>query len=569
VAPHDSLGSNLVVQVKGEQVMRVLPRDNDDVNECWLSDRDRFSYEGLGSEERLTAPMVKRDGEWEQVEWQEALELIARELKRIGEAHGARAMGALATPQATLEELHLLQKLARGLGSDNVDFRLRLSDFSADADRAGVPWLGMPIAALNTLDRVLVVGSTLRKEQPLIAQRLRMAVKKGAKLCLVNPVDDELLTRVAAKSIVAPSAMAAALGAVVKAAADAKGAAAPAAVANAVVDDDARAIAEHLVSGQNGAIFLGALAANHPQAAQLHRLAQELGRITGAKVGFLGDGGNAVGGHLANAVPGSAGKNVAGMLAGSLKAYLLLHAEMDLDTQDSAAAIAAMQGAEFVVAMSAYRHKALEYAQVLLPVAPFTETAGTFVNIEGRAQSFQGVVRPLGEARPAWKVLRVLGTLMGVPGFEFESIEQVRAECLAAIGDIPAKLSNEIRGTAAPVAAPKAGGVQRIGEVRPYHGDSIVRRAQSLQATRDAQVIASLPGGLVEKLGLKPGDSLRISQSGGAALVPFARDDRLPENCVRFGAGFAQSAGLGPLFGEIMLERVASQEAAAQERATA
>jgi NADH-quinone oxidoreductase subunit G len=569
VAPHDSLGSNLVVQVKGERVMRVLPRDNEEVNECWLSDRDRFSYEGLNSEERLTAPMVKRDGQWQQVEWQEALELVARELKRIGQVHGAASIGALATPQATLEELHLMQKLARGLGSDNVDFRLRRSDFSADDDRAGAPWLGMPVAALNGLDRILVVGSTLRKEQPLIAQRLRMAVRKNATLCLVNPVDDDLLVRVAAKSIVAPAQMAQALAAVVKAAAGARGAVVPAAVANVAVDDAARAIAEQLVSGQNGAILLGSLAANHPQAAQLHRLARELGRITGAKVGFLGDGANAVGGYLANAVPGASGRNAAAMLASPLKAYLLLHAEMDLDTGDASAALAAMQGAEFVVAMSAYRHKALEYAQVMLPVAPFTETAGSFVNIEGRVQGFQGVVRPLGETRPAWKVLRVLGTLLGVPGFGYETVEQVRAECLAAAGDIPARLSNDLRGTPVAVTAPGPGGVQRIGEVPIYHGDSIVRRAPSLQATRDAQVVASLPGSLVEELGLEPGDTVRISQSGGAALVPFVRDDRLPGNCVRFGAGFAQSAGLGPLFGEVTLERVASQDAASRERATA
>jgi NADH-quinone oxidoreductase subunit G len=240
---------------------------------------------------------------------------------------------------------------------------------------------------------------------------------------------------------------------------------------------------------------------------------------------------------------------------------VLLHAEMELDSGNAQAAISAMQGAEFVVAMSAYLHKASEYAQVLLPVSPFTETAGTFVNIEGRVQSFQGVVRPLGETRPAWKVLRVLGTLMGVTGFGFDTVEQVRAECLGAIGDIPARLSNEIKGAASTVAAPGFGGIQRIGEVPIYHVDSIVRRSEPLQQTRDAQVaLASLPGGLIEKLGLRQGDLVRISQDGGEAVVPFARDDRLPANCVRFGTGFAESAGLGSLFGEVGLERVAAQE---------
>ena len=565
VSPHDSLGSNLVVQVKGEQVMRVLPRENEEVNECWLSDRDRFSYEGLNSPQRLTAPMVKRDGKWEQVEWQVALELVARELKRIAHAHGAESIGALATPQATLEELHLLQKFVRGMGSDNVDFRLRQSDFSADADLRGTPWLGMKVTGLNTLDRVLVIGSTLRKDQPLLAGRLRMAVKKGAQFNLINPVDDDLLMRVANKAIVAPSALVEALGQVVKAAAEAKGVAVPAAVAGLNAGDPARNIAASLASGQNIAILLGNLAGHHPQAAQLQRLAAELGRITGAKLGFLGEGGNSVGAYLAGARPARGGLDAGGMLSYPRKAYVLLHAEMELDSGNAQAAISAMQGAEFVVAMSAYLHKATEYAQVLLPVSPFTETAGTFVNIEGRVQSFQGVVRPLGETRPAWKVLRVLGTLMGVTGFGFDTVEQVRAECLGAIGDIPARLGNDIRGAAATVAAPKFDGIQRIGEVPIYHVDSIVRRSEPLQQTRDAQVvIASLPGGLIEKLGLRPGDLVRISQDGGEAVVPYARDDRLPANCVRFGAGFAESAGLGSLFGEVGLERVA-----AQERATA
>jgi NADH-quinone oxidoreductase subunit G len=565
ISPHDSVGSNLVVQVKGEQVMRVLPRDNEEVNECWLSDRDRFSYEGLNSPQRLTAPMVKRDGKWEQVEWQVALEVVARELKRIAEANGADAIGALATPQATLEELHLLQKFVRGLGGDNIDFRLRQSDFSADPDLGGAPWLGMKLTELNALDRLLVVGSTLRKDHPLLASRLRMAVKKGAQFNLINPVDDDLLMRVSNKAIVAPAALVEILGQVVKAAAEMKNAAVPAAVTGLIAGDPARKIAESLSSGQNVAVLLGNLAGHHPQAAQLQRLAAELARITGGRLGFLGEGANSVGAYLANARPARGGLNAAGMLASPRKAYLVLHAEMELDTQNARTATAAMQGAEFIVAMSPYLHKATEYAQVLLPVAPFTETAGTFVNIEGRVQSFPGVVRPLGETRPAWKVLRVLGTLMGVAGFGFDTIEQVRTECLGAIGDIPARLSNEVKGAAAAVAAVTSGGIQRIGEVPIYHVDAIVRRAESLQQTRDAQVaLAMLPGGLVEKLGLRPGDLVRISQQGGEAVVPYARDDRLPAGCVRFGAGFPASAGLGGLFGEIELERVA-----AQERATA
>jgi len=561
VSPHDSLGSNLVVQVKGDRVMRVLPRDNEEINECWLSDRDRFSYEGLNSPDRLTSPMVKRDGKWEQVEWAVALELVARELGRIG----PEATGALTTPQATLEEMHLLQKLVRGLGGDNVDYRLRRSDFSADSDLSGIPWLGMKLTEINGLDRVLLVGSTLRKEQPLLAQRLRMAVKKGAQFNLVNPVDDDLLMRVANKAIVAPAAMVEALGRIAKAAAQVKQMAVPAEVAGLEVDEATRGIAESLASGQNGAILLGNIAGRHPQAVQLHRLAQMVASLTGARLGFLGEGANGVGGSLAKARPAGSGLNAARMLAEPRKAYLLLHAEMDRDTHAPQAAVAAMQSAEFVVVLSAFHHEAAaEYAQVLLPVAPFTETPGTFVNIEGRVQGFQAVARPLGESRPAWKVLRVLGSLMGVPGFDFDTVEQVRAECLGALGDIPARLDNSIGGATKPVAKSRLDGIQRIGEVPAYHTDSIVRRAASLQLTREAQAaaVAWLPGSLVEKLGLRAGDRISITQDGGRTVVPYGRDDRLPAGCVRFGAGFAESASLGNLFGEVELERVAAQERA-------
>jgi NADH-quinone oxidoreductase subunit G len=363
------------------------------------------------------------------------------------------------------------------------------------------------------------------------------------------------------------------LAQVVKAAAEIKAVAVPTAVAGVAVEPAVRKLAESLAAGQNRAIFLGNLAQHHPQASELHRLAQELARIVDAKIGFFGEAANSVGGYLAGATPtagGVRGMNALQMLAQPRKAYLLLHAEMDLDTVDPRTARAAMQSAELVVAMSPFRH-ALEYAQVLLPVSPFTETGGSFVNTEGRIQSFQGVVRPLGETRPAWKVLRVLGTLLELPGFEYDSVEGVRADCLAAIGDLAPRLDNAIQGELAPLrlSAPTAvgragverGGIERIGEVPIYRVDGLVRRAESLQLTRDAQAaVVSLPGGLVEKLGLRQNDRVRIFQHGGEAVLPFLRDDRLPANCARIPAGCHETSGLGPLFGEIELERAAAQE---------
>jgi NADH-quinone oxidoreductase subunit G len=562
IAPHDSLGSNLVVQVKQGRVMRVLPRENEEVNECWLSDRDRFSYEGLNSPQRLRGPMIKREGAWQEADWPTALEQAAAELRRVRDAYGAEAIGALAAPHSTLEELYLLGKLTRGLGSGNVDFRLRQVDFSADNARAGAPWLGMKVAGLNTLDRVLVVGSDLRKEQPLLAHRIRQAVRKGAQLNILNPVDDDLLTRAHAKCIVAPGSMPATLAQVVKAAAQISGRPCPATLAAVDPGQDAQAIAQSLTSGQRVGLFLGNLAAQHPARAQLHKLIALLAEMTGAGFGFLGEAGNSVGGYLANACPvaGEGGINARQMLERPRKGYVLLHAEAELDIANPRLAREAMSAAECVIVLSPYKHAALEYAQVLLPVAPFTETAGSFISTEGRLQRFEAVARPHGETRPGWKVLRVLGNLLGVGGFSFETIDEVRAELGGDIDDIAARLDNGVG--IEPVAPAEASdALERIGEVPIYQVDGIVRRARSLQQTRDARVaVAWLHGSLIEKLGLRPNDRLRVGQDGGECIVAYGRDDRLPQNCVRLAAACAETAALGDSFAPLSVARVAVQE---------
>jgi NADH-quinone oxidoreductase subunit G len=559
VSPHCGLGSNLTVQVKQNRVMRVLPHDNEAINECWLSDKDRFSYEGLNSEQRLARPMLKQNGAWKEVEWQVALDFVAKELKRIHGAHGAASIGMLATPHQTVEELHLLGKLAREFAGGNVDFRLRQSDFSSDGRLAGAPWLGMKVADLNRLDRVLVVGSTIRKDHPLIAHRLRQAAKKVTQLNFINPFDDDLLMRVANKAVVAPGAMPDMLAQVVKSAAEQKKAAVPQAVAGVTVSDAAQRIAASLVSGQNGAVFLGNLAQHHPQSAQLHALAQALAEITGAKLGFLGEAANSVGGYIAGAVPAAGGKNAAQMLATPLKAYVLLGVEAELDTHDPQQAVAAMKGAELVVALSAYQHQATEYANVLLPVSPFTETAGAFINTEGTVQEFQGMVQPLGETRPAWKVLRVLGNLLGSKGFEQDSAEQVRREALGG-GDVSGRFGNTLK-LAVGTIAQAAGGLQRIAEVPAYAADAIVRRARSLQATHDAAApVAWVGRALYDKLGLRDGDSLRVRQGGGEAVVAAGIDEKLPADCVRLAAGRPETAALGALFGTVTVERVPARE---------
>jgi NADH-quinone oxidoreductase subunit G len=554
VSPHDSLGSNLIVQVKQNRVMRVLPLENDGINQSWLSDRDRFAYEGLNSEERLTNPMIKEGGHWREVDWQAALEHVARGLSETRFKYDPGQIGALASPHSTLEEMALLAKLVRAMGGDNVDHRLRQSDFDADGKRAGVPWLGMKLAEIDQLDRALVVGSFLRKDHPLLAARLRQIAKRQAQVNVLHCADDELLMSVANKAIVPPRELPEVLAQIVKGVAEAKGRPVPAALAGVKVWDDAKAIAASLVSGKNAAVLLGNFAAQHPRASKLQRLAQELAGLLEAKFGFLGEAANSVGGYLAGCIPQDGGLNAKTMLAQPRRAYILLHAEPDFDCQDPRAATKALAGADMVVALAAYRSFAADYANVLLPVVPFTETPGTFVNCEGRMQSFNAVVKPLGDARPAWKVLRVLGNLMSLPGFDQETTEAVRDEVCKADA-VAGKLNNRVEGVALDVKGVPADGLERIADVPIYFGDPIVRRAGSLQRTRDAlPPRAWLAPALAQQLGVKPGERVKVRQGEGSATVEVGIDARLPEGCVRLAAAHRHTAGLGPMFGTVTLE---------------
>jgi NADH-quinone oxidoreductase subunit G len=562
VSPHDSVGANLALHTKDNKVVRAVAVENEAVNECWISDKDRFSYEGLNSPERLTRPMIKQDGKWIEVEWAAALEYVANGLKQISRSAGAQHIAGLATPHSTLEELYLLQKLMRGVGSSNVDFRLRQSDFSADGKQAGAPWLGMPIAELSNRDRYLVVGSFLRKDHPLLAQRIRQAVKQGGKANVVHSADDDLLMPVANKAIVAPSEIVATLAQILVAVAAEKEATLSAelqkAVAGVVASQTSVAIAKSLVSGKQGAVLLGNFAQQHPQSAQIAVLAEQIAALCEAKFGYLGEAANSVGGYVAGAVPfsgGVYGMNAAGMIESPRKAYLLLNVEPELDMQNPQAAMSAMKAADMVVCLSAYKHNGMDYADVMLPIAPFTETSGTFVNTEGRAQSFKGAVKPLGDARPAWKVLRVLGNLLDVSGFNFETSEAVRDEALST-GIIADKLNNQIAGLVVSLTADAASGLQRVADVPIYSADAVVRRASSLQQTQDAAMpVVSMAGSELQKLGLNSGDSVKVSQGAGSVQLTAVADDKLPAGTARVAAGHAATAALGAMFGTINVER--------------
>ena len=478
VSPHDSTGANLIVQVKNHKVMRVVPLENEAVNECWIADRDRFSYEALNSPDRLTHPMIKQDGEWLEVDWETALSYVATGLSQIGEELGVETLGCVASPHSTVEELFLAGALMRGLGSDNIDTRLRAADYSLAAPAGQARWLGLSIAELSALDRVLVVGSNLRKDHPLFAQRIRQAARKGAQVSALVaeqpnwalPVQNVVLADAGYWTI--------ALAGVAGAVAEAAGLQAP---ANVEVTDAARAVAKSLLGGERKAVLLGNAAAHHEQGSSLLALANWIAKHTGATVGYFTEAANTVGAQLVKAQPTS-GLNATQMLTGGLKCALLLNMEPG---QDSAVCDKGLKATDMVVTLSPFKTN-LDVSDVLLPIAPFTETSGSFVNAEGRLQSFHAVVKPLGEARPAWKVLRVLGNMVGLQGFDAETSQAVLAQALPGLASGQCVDASRLNNTTqARIDTTVTQGTPCVATI--YELDGLVRRAPSLQMTSDAQ----------------------------------------------------------------------------------
>ena len=482
ISPHDSTGANLIVQVKNDRVLRVVPLENEAVNECWIADRDRFSYEALNSDERLTAPMLKQGGEWKTVDWQTALEYVANGLSQVKAQHGASSIGLLASAHSTLEELYLAGALMKGLGSPNLDSRLRQAEFPSSE---GVRYLGTSIASLSELQRVLVVGSNLRKDHPLFAQRIRQAVRKG---CVVNSLQERALDwamPVANLLQADASNWVQALADVAAAVAAEKGVDAPTV---GTVSNTARSIAKSLLGGERKAILLGNAAAHHAKASSLLALANWIGEQTGASVGYLSEAANTVGAQLAGIIPGSGGLNAAQMLSGGLKVMILLNNEPEFDSAAGLSAKAALASSDMVVSFSPFKAN-MDFADVVLPIAPFTETSGSFVNAEARIQSFHAVVKPLAETRPAWKALRVLANLLDLPGFEFDSSQEV----LRVVPGVQAspqgmvvsesRLSNATRAAIDLTPAPGTPATAAI-----YQLDGLVRRARSLQMTADGRL---------------------------------------------------------------------------------
>lgn len=573
IAPHDGLGSHIEVHVKDNKVMRVLPREKESINECWLSDRDRFSYEGLNSPDRLKVPMIKHKGAWVETDWKTALEFAAGQLKDITNQHGGDALGVLVSPNSTMEEGYLAKKLAEGLNCGNIDYRLRQTDFRLDGKRLGTPWMGCNIQEIEELDRILLIGSNLRNEHPLLAQRFRKAVQNGAELSIVSPLDNNPLMDIAHKVIVRPNDMVNVLGQILKAMSGLQrlSLCLPPALTNLLeeikVRPNTQAMAESLAGhgktydliAPKVGIFIGNMALSDPRFTELYSMAEAIGGISGAKGGILPAAANSTGMHMIGVMPNGTGMHARAMLEIPRKAYLLLNIEPELDCQHAALAKAAMEKAECVVALTSFKSQALENADILLPIAPFTETSGTYMSMEGRVQSFAAAVKPFGECRPAWKVLRVLANTLGLQGFDFETSEEVKDQLFE--GEKPStvvwrSLNNNLKELVEIQVNIKHDGLQRIGEVPQNESDPIVRRAASLQKTKyNIRPMARMRAEQMAALGLVEGDIVLAKQDKGSAVLKVKLDNHVAMGCVRVAASHELTTSLGDLMGDITLEK--------------
>jgi NADH-quinone oxidoreductase subunit G len=603
IAPHDCIGSNINVHTLRGEIVRVVPRENEAINEVWLSDRDRFSYEGVDTDDRLTTPMIKRDGRWQTANWDEALALVADKFKAIAdekskqliaaaeaaetEAAGSEAkatesadddsddaepvnteMAALVSANATLEEQFLTQKLFRSLGSGSIDHRLRQSDFS-DQDVAPVmPWLGQSIEQLEKLDAALLISSNVRKEQPIANLRLRKAVvNNNAQVSFVNSRAYDFNFPVASNIVVAQQNMLAELTAIAAASYQLSGNSAPANLASvisgAMVNDSHKAIAQQLNDAASATVLLGNAAHMHPELSAIRIIAEAIAKETNSVFGYLTDGCNAAGAWLAGAVPhrGTAGvtedvvtgKNVADICNEKLAACLLLNIEPDTDSADAFALMAALNDADFVVSVSSYNSASIkQVADVMLPAASFMETSGTYVNAEGFWQSFKGVVEPKGGSRPAWKILRVLGNLTEVDGFDYLSSDDVKSEVRSQCESI--ELSNAVNSSST-IDVNSTTGIYRSTDVPMYAADAVVRRASSLQSTVDAQTIcARLNAAEADRLGLSSATSVTVKQGDNSMTLSLVIDDTIPDASVWIPSAVEGNDQLGAAFAEVSIE---------------
>ncbi|WP_299879176.1 NADH-quinone oxidoreductase subunit NuoG [uncultured Cocleimonas sp.] len=569
IASHDSVGSSVKLHTFKQKLVRVIAAENEDINECWISDRDRFSYQGVYAEDRVEKPMIKYNGIWKEVDWSTALDRTVENLTEVA----AKDIAVLASPRATLEELYLLQKSMRGIGVSNIDHRLRQIDFNDQESAGAFPSLGMKIAEIENLDSILLVGSNVRKEQPMINHRIRKAALNGAKVMCVNPMELDFNYEVDTQRVSNPVEMINTLAIIAKASYTLSKNKIPAGLKDLFtgvrVNKIDKAIAENLMKSKKSAVFLGNISKQHPGYSTLRALSKAIAANTKSTLGYLSESANSAGAWLAGVVPHKKeadqvadviGKNASEMLSRAKKVYVLLDLELERDSDNPQQAKAAMNQADTVIAITPYANKSLlALADIILPSAAYAETSGTYVNTEGTWQSFKAAAKGSGEARPAWKILRVLGNKLDVKGFDYVSSKDVRNELRELCKDINNENSVSVEGIYTKLDDVPTQCLYRIGNVGEYSGDSLVRRAAALQKSSPEQNAVQLNSKEIALLGLKDlvddnskeVTTVEVKQGEVVVSMPLIINDYIPDKCALLASGTQSSSLLGSAFGEI------------------
>lgn len=569
ISSHDCVGSNTYIHTFKKKLVRVVAGDNEAINECWISDRDRFSYQGIESKDRAEVPMIKQDGNWKRVSWEDALNAVVEKLK----ATHPENIGVLASPRATVEELYLLQKSMRALGVNSIDHRLRQTDFNQQESMGLFPWLGMSLSDIESQNAILLVGSNVRKEQPMINHRIRNAVnQQNAKVFTVNPRELDFNYAVELQLASDPLEMVNTLAAIAAASFKISKASIPAGLKDLLsavkVTAESKALAKALNDAENAVVFLGNIAVQHPGYSTLRALSSVIADNTGATLGYFAESANTVGAWLAGVVPHrtqaggvveEAGNNTTQMLDKGMNTFVLLDVEPSFDCDDATLANETMKSADCVISISPYLSGSLlEQADIILPSAAYTETSGTYVNAEGVWQSFNAASQAYEEARPAWKILRVLGNVLGIDGFDYVSSVDVRDELKQACNAV-SDVSNsfEISGiyTTLDKLAVTENVLQRIGEVAEFCGDPLVRRADALQKSASQQNAIQINTAEITRLGLQvsldENKLIDVKQGAETVSMPLILNDAIPDGCVLLASGTESSSLLGSAFGSV------------------
>ncbi|WP_108673994.1 NADH-quinone oxidoreductase subunit NuoG [Candidatus Kinetoplastibacterium sorsogonicusi] len=554
ISPHDSLGTNLLMHVKSNHIYRVTPYQNEKINECWISDRDRFSYEGLNCNDRLSNPIVKNvHNKWEDISWDQAFDIIKDKFSNILKNHSGNDIGFLASNYSTLEELLLISKIAKSIGSDNIDFRIKNLNIDANNNIEGIPWLGMPISEIENLDRILIIGSNLRNDHPLLALKFRKAVNNGAKLFLVDSCEYEHNIQVADRITVSPLNMVNSIAEICIALLELNNIKIPECFINIKVSTNAKNIALHLFQGKNIGIFIDNSILELSDNGKLLANSYKISQLLDAKFGFLLSGSNTIGGYLANAYPINNNKNTNQILEKKLKSYIILHAEPSFDFNNPAETLMNLAQSEFSIALTPYASEAKKWAKMILPIAPFSETSGTFINNCGYIQSFKAVILPFKETRPGWKILRVLANILDLDGFEYTSSLDIKDELLSNV-DLSLKLSNNVTSSIG-ISNVKENIIERIADIPIYKKDPIVRRARSLQNTKQSEKPCFIANNLtLSKLKINNFGKVKINTKYGTVILDIQEDNKIANNCVKISAGFEDVIFINSAFTDIKLE---------------